>query len=101
MGSSRAFKKEIDSFTDSQIDRIIRMCWQDRTTFEAIYNQFGLSENQVVKLMRSQLPHSTFLRWRKRIHYQGKLKHGIKCGIKITRFKCSRQTVDGFTKGWK
>ena len=37
------------------IDRIIEMAWEDRTTFEAIKFQFGLKEQQVIDLMRNQL----------------------------------------------
>jgi uncharacterized protein (TIGR03643 family) len=32
-------------------DRIIEMAWEDRTTFDAIKLQFGLSEQQVIELM--------------------------------------------------
>jgi uncharacterized protein (TIGR03643 family) len=31
------------------------MAWEDRTPFEAIELQFGLSEAEVIKLMRGQL----------------------------------------------
>jgi uncharacterized protein (TIGR03643 family) len=37
------------------IDRIIEMAWEDRTTFDAIKFQFGLKEQQVIDLMRNQL----------------------------------------------
>ena len=77
------------------------MGWEDRTTFEAIESQFSISENDFVRLMRFHLSRSDFARWRKRIHNQGKLKHEAKRGFKTTRFKCSRQSVDGITKGWK
>ncbi len=36
-------------------DRIIEMAWEDRTPFEAIVAQFGLSESQVIVLMRRAL----------------------------------------------
>ena len=38
-----------------KIDRIIEMAWEDRTPFEAIKNQFGFDENEVIKLMRNFL----------------------------------------------
>ena len=38
-----------------EIDRIIEMAWEDRTTFDAIKFQFGLSEQQVIELMRNQM----------------------------------------------
>jgi uncharacterized protein (TIGR03643 family) len=75
MGLSAALKSKIDSFSTDDIDRMIRMGWEDRTTFEAIQTQFRLSENEFVRLMRSQLSSSDFLRWRKRIHRHGHLKH--------------------------
>ena len=34
------------------IDRIIEMAWEDRTTFDAIKNQFGVDEGEVIKIMR-------------------------------------------------
>jgi uncharacterized protein (TIGR03643 family) len=101
MGSSRELKKKIADFSQDELDRLVRMGWEDRSTFEAIEVQFGLSENQFVKLMRTQLPAEVFARWRKRVHHQGHLKHESKRGFKVTRFKCSRQSVDGVTKGWK
>ena len=39
-------------FTDIQIDRIIEMAWEDRTPFEAISFQFGISEQETIELMR-------------------------------------------------
>ncbi len=34
--------KETENFSDREIDRIIEMAWEDRTTFDAIEFQFGL-----------------------------------------------------------
>ncbi|MCK6598065.1 MAG: TIGR03643 family protein [Bdellovibrionaceae bacterium] len=101
MGISNNLKKKIATLTPNDIDRIVRMGWEDRTTFESIAEQFLFSENELVRVMRRQLSHSVFCRWRKRIHNQGHLKHETKRGFKTTRFKCSRQTIDGLTKGWK
>ena len=66
-----------------------------------IEKQFGLSPNEFVRFMRSQMPRKDFDRWRKRVHEQGQLKNEKKRGFKTTRFKCSRQSIDGLTKGWK
>jgi uncharacterized protein (TIGR03643 family) len=101
MGISNGLKEKINSLTTDDIDRLVRMGWEDRTTFESIKNQFGISENTFVRIMRKQLSPAAFARWRKRIHNQGQLKHEKKRGFKTTRFKCSRQSVDGITKGWK
>ena len=49
------------------IDRIIEMCWEDRTPFEAIEYQFGLKEKDAIKIMRTHLKKNTFKVWRKRV----------------------------------
>lgn len=73
-----------------QIDRIIEMAWEDRTTFEAIEFQFNLSEKEVITLMRSQMKPKSFKLWRKRVQGR-KTKHlKIRTFHKGT-FKCSRQ----------
>lgn len=73
------------------IDRIIEMAWEDRTPFEAIEAQFGLTESEVIKLMRTELKRSSFNRWRKRVNSGVSQKHLKKRSEDITRFKCSRQ----------
>ncbi|XHX78710.1 MAG: TIGR03643 family protein [Stenomitos frigidus ULC029] len=55
---------ELDSAT---IDRILEMAWEDRTPFEAIEQQFGLLEKQVIALMRREMQASSFKMWRKRV----------------------------------
>ena len=54
-------------FKKEEIDRIIEMAWEDRTPFEAIEYQFGLKENGVRKIMRTNLKRASFERWRKRV----------------------------------
>ena len=58
------------------LDRIIEMAWEDRTPFEAIESQFGLSEPQVIALMRQQIKASSFKIWRKRVSGR-KTKHAV------------------------
>ncbi len=50
-----------------QVDRIIGMAWEDRTPFEAIEAQFGLSEPEVIQFMRRNLKRKSWERWRKRV----------------------------------
>lgn len=86
-------KKEIlSTFTDREIDRIIEMAWEDRTTFDTIQLQFGLKEQQVIDLMRREMKASSFRMWRARVQGR-KTKHQAKreYGIDDARFKCSRQ----------
>jgi len=49
------------------IDRIIEMCWEDRTPFEAIEYQFGLKEADAIKIMRQNLKPKSFKVWRERV----------------------------------
>ena len=56
------------------IDRVIEMCWEDRTPFEAIEYQFGLKENEAIKIMRNNLKPKSFKVWRKRVSGR-KTKH--------------------------
>ena len=62
------------NLSEKEIDRIIEMAWEDRTPFEAIEFQFGLKENDVRKIMRSNLKESSFKLWRKRVKGR-KTKH--------------------------
>ncbi len=78
------------SFTDLEIDRIIEMAWEDRTTFEAIKTQFGLKEQEVINLMRREMKPSSFRMWRARV--QGRKTKHLKLRVfDKGRFKCSRQ----------
>jgi uncharacterized protein (TIGR03643 family) len=47
--------------------RLIEMAWEDRTPFEAIEAQFGLSEADTVAIMRRALKPAAFRRWRQRV----------------------------------
>ena len=59
-------------------NRIVEMAWEDRTPFEAINYQFGISEKEVIKLMRSKLKRSSFDLWRKRVNSGPSQKHAKK-----------------------
>ena len=56
------------------IDRVIEMCWEDRTPFDAIEYQFGLTEDEAIKIMRNNLKPKSFKVWRKRVSGR-KTKH--------------------------
>lgn len=72
------------------IDRIIEMAWEDRTTFDAIEFQFGLTEQQVISLMRNQMHPKSFRNWRTRVQGR-KTKHQKLRTFESGRFKCTRQ----------
>lgn len=67
------------------------MAWEDRTPFEAIEYQFGLTESDVIQFMRKELKRSSFNLWRKRVHSKVSMKHRNKRASDMIRFKCSRQ----------
>lgn len=75
---------------DKDIDRIIEMAWEDRTPFDAIKFQFGLSEADVKALMKKELKFSSYKLWRERVE-NCKTKHVAKRNEEIDRFKCNRQ----------
>lgn len=52
----------------ADIHWIIEMAWSDSASFEAISSQFGLSEPQVVMLMRQHLKPGSYKVWRKRVN---------------------------------
>ncbi len=75
----------------TDIDRIIEMAWEDRTPFDAINIQFGLNEDDIKKLMKSNLKPSSYKLWRKRV--QGRsTKHLAKRVFGIGRHKSYNQT---------
>ena len=80
------------------IDRIIEMAWEDRTPFEAITFQFGISEAETIKIMRTELKRSSFNLWRKRVNSGVSQKHLINRSTDIKRFKCSRQKTISLNK---
>jgi uncharacterized protein (TIGR03643 family) len=86
----RISRKRVCLFMDDQVrDKIIRMAWEDRTTFEDIKKQTGLTEVEVIKVMRRNLKPSSFRMWRKRV--SGRMtKHA-------SLFKQSRQEMK---RGW-
>jgi len=74
------------------------MAWEDRTPFEAISFQFGISEAETIKIMRTELKRSSFNLWRKRVNSGVSQKHLIKRSTDIKRFKCSRQKTISLNK---
>ena len=76
--------------TDSELDRVIQMAWEDRTAFEAIRLQFGLSPGEVIKLMRAELKPSSFRLGRARTTGR-KTKHLALRNFDVGRFRCPDQ----------
>ena len=55
-------------------DWVVWAAWADRVTFEDIKSKTGMSEGDVIKLMRRSLKPSSFRLWRKRAKRQS-IKH--------------------------
>jgi len=66
------------------------MAWEDRTPFDAIQFQFGLSEADVKALMKRELKFRSYKLWRERVE-NCKTKHSAKRVDRIDRFKCNLQ----------
>ncbi len=48
-------------------DDVIGMAWADRISFEEIKKKTGLSEKEIIKIMRKNLKRKSYLLWRKRV----------------------------------
>lgn len=62
---------------NKDIHSIIEMAWCDKTSFEDIYTQTGLTESDVIKIMRANLKEKSFKIWRKRVSGRA-AKHKIR-----------------------
>ena len=74
----------------TETSRIIEMAWEDRTTFDSIKDQFGISESEVIKIMRKHMKRSSFKMWRKRVSGR-KTKHRFSSQSLTPRFKSYNQ----------
>lgn len=81
---------KIKELTEEEIDRIIEMAWEDRTPFDAILAQFGISEGETIEIMRKNMKLSSFKMWRARV--QGRAtKHRKKSPEDMDTFKSRMQ----------
>jgi len=79
------------------VDRIIEMAWEDRTPFDAIKVQFGISEDEVKAVMKKNLRFSSYKLWRERVE-RCKTKHLKTRMGNISRFKSKAQRSITFNK---
>ncbi|MBD3767637.1 MAG: TIGR03643 family protein [Gammaproteobacteria bacterium] len=77
--------------TDEEaVSPVIKMDWEDRTSFEAIETNFGLNEAQVIALMRRTLKLRSFNTWRARVSGR-KTKYLALRSVEVSRGYSSRQ----------
>ena len=46
---------------------VIGMAWSDNISFEEIKKKTGLSESEIISIMRKNLKKSSYILWRKRV----------------------------------
>lgn len=66
MGAVSKKVKQIEE-SPASAGGVIRMAWHDRTSFEVIESKTGLSEAEVIQLMRRNLKRGSFKVWRARV----------------------------------
>lgn len=86
-----------DNLTPRDVDRVIEMAWEDRTPFYAIEHQFGLTEADVIRLMKRELKLSSWKRWRARVQGR-KTKQAALRPKGVKRFKSQAQRQITFNK---
>ncbi|MBT8546302.1 TIGR03643 family protein [Polynucleobacter paneuropaeus] len=72
------------------LSRVIEMAWEDRTPFDAIEKSFGLSESQVIALMRKSLKRTSFKIWRERVSGRATKHQALRSKL-VTRAYCPSQ----------
>jgi uncharacterized protein (TIGR03643 family) len=60
--------------TPADISDAIKWAWEDRTSFETIEERLGITQSDLVCLMRAELSPSSFKMWRMRMRGR-KTKH--------------------------
>lgn len=61
------FSQRFAGLSVGDISAVIQMAWEDRTAFETIQERVGLSESEVIRLMRHELTPSSYKMWRMRV----------------------------------
>jgi uncharacterized protein (TIGR03643 family) len=67
MSQQAPVKNKIKDLNVAQTNQIIRMAWADRISFEEIEHRTGLTEAEVIQVMRRELRTRSFKLWRERV----------------------------------
>jgi uncharacterized protein (TIGR03643 family) len=70
--------------SEKEIEQFVLMAWADSVSFEAISQRFGVTHNEIVKLMRTHQSPTTYARWRERVAKKrrgSKSKHQTRSAI--------------------
>ncbi|GAB3378527.1 TIGR03643 family protein [Spongiibacter taiwanensis] len=76
--------------SSEDVSRLIEMAWEDRTPFEAIEHNFGMSEAETITFMRRHMKGSAFRLWRQRVTGR-KTKHLKLRSPDVSRGYCPTQ----------
>ena len=74
-----------NALSDATISEAIALAWADDVSFETIKEKLGLTEPEIIRLMRGSLKPSSFRLWRKRVSGR-KAKHKMLMRGKETKF---------------
>ena len=61
------FSQRLAGLSVGDVSAVIQMAWEDRTSFETIKERVGVSESDVIRIMRHELSPSSFRMWRMRM----------------------------------
>jgi uncharacterized protein (TIGR03643 family) len=61
------FSQRLATLSAGDISAVIQMAWEDRTSFETIKERVGLSESDVIRLMRQEIIPNSYRLWRMRM----------------------------------
>ena len=75
MGISSKLKKKWEDFSEKQVKELIKMSWEDNTSYEEIQRKFDLNQNQVEKFLRSVMSDKEYKRWKQRVLSKHGRKH--------------------------
>lgn len=64
--------------TEADRSAVIEMALSDHIPFSTIHAEFGLTEKEVVALMRANLKPGSYRAWRKRVHDFGSRREHYK-----------------------
>jgi uncharacterized protein (TIGR03643 family) len=84
----------VKDLPEADISRVIEMAWEDRTPFDAITGAYGLTEADVIQLMRARLKRSSFKMWRERVGGRH-TKHALLAPAGATRHKADNRRHRG------
>jgi len=59
----RAMAKPVPRLTPDEIQRVIATAWDDRPPFNSVLMNHGLTQGQLVQLLRRELTASAFKMW--------------------------------------